>query len=230
MIARLTQVGPRPARPRLLSERGCRPGPEAHRLSGLSRPAADPGRRARTAPRAPPPSSPSSAASPRRTGPASRIATTSATYNRWAIADFAAQRAGLRLGRAISRETGACRPAQHPGLASRAPSPAPRGIVAETPLDGAQGLSAAAARRQCRALSCRSPSSTPISPSAAPSSTARRRTRTAGSAASTLVTGSIPDDVSRVYVERHFPPEAKARGRRAGAQRHRRDGPPPRQA
>ena len=44
----------------------------------------------------------------------------------------------------------------------------------------------------------------------------------------TLVTQSIPDDISRIYVDRHFPPEAKARGGRAGPQRHRGDGPAPR--
>ena len=228
MIAAADPGRPRPARPRLLSERRRRPRREAHRLSGLSRPAADPGRRGQRRRARRRRGRASSAASPRCTGPASRIATTRRPTTRWALADFAAQRAGLRLGPLFRRDR-PCRPAEHPGLA------------AERLHRHAPGSSA---RRRCRCS--RTICCCALVDNAAPflsqpfvdANFAFRGTvlngtpqnaGAAGSAASTFVTSAIPDDVSRIYVERYFPPEAKARGRRAGPQRHRGDGPPARQ-
>ena len=209
MIARLTQSGlGLPDRDYYLRD-DASSGREAQRLSGLSRPAADPGRRGE------------------RRGARRRRGRLRAAARRGALDPG---RESRRRARPTTNGRSPISPATRPGFdwaaiseatglagqptsssRSRAPSPAPPRIVGETPLPVLKDYLLLRVDRQCRALPVAGRSSTPISPSTAPCSTARRRTRSAGSAASTSSPRAIPDDVSQIYVERYFPPETKAR-------------------
>ena len=221
---------PRPARPRLLSVDDAKIVENRGQISRPSRPSADPGRRAQRRGARPRRSSLSSAGSPRSTGPRSRAATRPRpTTDDARRAREAARRASTSAayldGHRASmpaRDQSSLQPSAFTGIAAlvaKTPLPVLKDQLLVRSLDHyAAVLPQRLRRRQFRLLRHRPVNGTPRAGGALE---ARR---------SNFITGALADDVSKIYVERYFPPEAKARGRRAGQERHRGDGPPARRA
>ena len=197
----------RHARPRLLSQRGRRRWSQAQRLSGLSRPAADPGRRAERPTPAPPPCSAletSIAAGPLDPGREPRRRARPTINGR--RADFARQGAGLRLER-LFRGDWASRPSAASWSASRAPSPAWPPRSPRAPLAVLKDYLMLRRDRRCGALSVAALRRRQFRLPRHRRSTARRRIRSRWKRGVDLVTGAMADEVGKVYVERYFPPE-----------------------
>ena len=180
---------------------------EADRLSGLSRPAADPAGEDECAPRAPPPC----VAFERRIAEVHWTRVESRdderTYNKWARADFARNAPGFDWDRYFEAT----------GLAGQ-----PNILVSQpSAFTGTAGRSSARRRlpvlKDYLLLRLVDTAAPFLSRPFVEANFAFRGTVLNGTPQNeprwkrgvTLVTGAIPDDISRIYVDRHFPPEAK---------------------